>query len=91
MATVRTTVVLPERVAKLLKEHVPARKRSQFIAESIEQRLIVAEQKKVFAAAAGAWKDEDHPDLMTYEDIRRYLAELRSPDAWRTSPVKEPE
>ncbi|MBI2908703.1 MAG: hypothetical protein HYX92_13760 [Chloroflexi bacterium] len=34
-------------------------------------------QREALEATAGAWKDEDHPDLMTDEDVERFIDELR--------------
>jgi len=35
--------------------------------------------------SAGAWSDEDNPDLMTVEDVNRYIRQLREtwmPRSW---------
>ncbi|MEJ5197789.1 MAG: hypothetical protein WHX53_02590 [Anaerolineae bacterium] len=64
-----------------MNEHIPARRRSRFIAEAIEEQLALAEQVDVLDEAAGAWSDANHPEMATEEDIDRWLAELRS--SWR--------
>lgn len=35
--------------------------------------------------SAGAWSDEDHPDLMSVEDVNQYVRQLREasmPRSW---------
>ncbi len=32
---------------------------------------------RYFGAAAGSWKDENHPDLKDQKDIRAYLKKVR--------------
>lgn len=85
--TVRTTVVFPAETAAKLRELVPARKRSEFIAEAVEQRLmeLVFRQGREFSF--GAWSDEDYPHLRTHTDVQRYISELRS--QWRGIQDKE--
>jgi hypothetical protein len=39
--------------------------------------LAELKQKQALRAGAGAWTDENHPDLHTQEDINRYLGEIR--------------
>ena len=41
---------------------------SKSIAHAIKEQLAILEQAEALEAAAGAWKDEDHPDLATDED-----------------------
>jgi hypothetical protein len=43
-----------------LDERVPARGRSRFILEAIEERLAIEEQLVALDEAAGAWSDENH-------------------------------
>jgi hypothetical protein len=73
----KVTVSLPTSLLARLDGKVPARKRSEFIAHAIEEQLAIIEQAEAIEAAAGAWKDEDHPDLATDEDIDRWIANLR--------------
>ena len=85
MNKVRTTVVLPEATAARLRDCVPARKRSEFVAEAVESHLrqlaFRAERESTF----GAWGDADYPHLRTREDMKRHLAELRHDETWRAS------
>ena len=66
---VRTTVILPARVAEMLRRLVPARRRSAFISEAIEQHLAAAAYREARLRSFGAWSDEEHPDLRIPEDV----------------------
>ena len=79
------TVALPAETAKKLRELVPKRKRSEFIAEAIEQRLMPMVYRQGRKLSLGVWSDADYPHLRTQEDVRRYIAELRDRDHWRRS------
>jgi Mg/Co/Ni transporter MgtE len=74
----RITVTLPATLLTRLDEHVPARSRSRFIFQAIEERLAIEEQLTVLDETAGAWTDENHPDMKTDEDIDRWLTTLRA-------------
>ena len=81
-ASVRTdpqkiTVTLPREVLARLQAHVPARQRSRFILEAIEGRLALEEQVAALDETAGAWSDQNHPEMSTGPDIDRWLSELR--------------
>ena len=54
------------------------RSRSRFIFQAIEERLAIEEQLTVLDETAGAWTDENHPDMKTDEDIDRWLTTLRA-------------
>ena len=87
--TIRTTVVLPAETAAKLRELVPARKRSEFITEAVEQHLMKLTFRQGRELSFGAWSDEDYPHLSNLADIQRYISELRSEDRWRITPDKE--
>jgi len=86
--TIRTTFVLPAETAKKLKEFVPDRKRSEFVAKAIEQYLMSITYQQVLEISFGKWKDEDYPNLLTQEDIEKYIREMRSDDSWRIDQEK---
>ncbi len=50
--TVRTHVVLPKKLVDEIDALVGKRKRSEFIAESLEDRLIAARQRRLLEAVA---------------------------------------
>ncbi len=87
--TVRTTVVLPVETAEKLRELIPARKRSEFVTDAIEQRLMQIAYKQGRELSFGAWSDKDYPHLCTDDDVRRYIAGLRDKDQWRCTVEKE--
>ena len=76
----KITVMLPEALLSRLREHVPARQRSRFILEAIEERLALEEQIAALAETAGAWSDQNHPEMRTDEDIDHWLDDLR--ESW---------
>ena len=72
--------MLPDTLLARLREHVPARQRSRFILEAIEERLALEEQITALAETAGAWSDQNHPEMRTDEDIDHWLDDLR--ESW---------
>ncbi|MFN8493470.1 MAG: hypothetical protein U0350_38075 [Caldilineaceae bacterium] len=83
--TGRINVALPADLLQEFRELVPARQRNQFIVDLVERELRRQRFAKAWAEAAGAWSDEDHPDLMTAEDIDRFVRKLREtsrPRSW---------
>lgn len=73
----KVTVSFPKDLLVRLRALVPARQRSAFIADAVEYKVRLLEQVEAIDESAGAWKDEDHPELRTEEDIERWLAEMR--------------
>ena len=73
----KITVTLPKALLIRLREHVPARQRSRFILEALEERLALEEQIVALEETAGAWSEQNHPEMRTDEDIDRWLGELR--------------
>jgi hypothetical protein len=71
-------VTLPKDLRDRLHQIVPARGRSRFITEAIDQRLVAEEQLAVLDETAGAWTDEHHPDLRTDAQIEQWIQDLRS-------------
>ena len=59
----RTHVVLSDRLVRDIDAVVGARQRSSFLAYAAEKELTRLRQIKALKAAAGAWKDKDHPEL----------------------------
>ena len=73
----KITVTLPRALLNRLDEHVAPRRRGRFIAEAIEERLALAEQSAALAETAGAWSDENHPDMRSGREIDEWLDNLR--------------
>ena len=85
--TTRINVTFPDSLLEELKRYVPSRKRSKFIVEATERELKQLRLRKVLEDLRHkpAWSDEDHPDLMTAEDVDRYVRRLREtwmPRSW---------
>ena len=59
----RTHVVLSDQLVKDIDTLVGSRQRSIFITQAAEKELMRLRQIEALKAAAGAWKDEDHPEL----------------------------
>ncbi len=74
----RINVLLPSSLLAELRELVPPRERSGFIAEATAQQLLQLKQQRALRESRGAWTDESHPELQTQEDVRNWLRELRA-------------
>jgi len=84
-ATRRINVTFPTDLLALLDSVVPSRERNRFIVEATERSLRRERLRQALEASAGAWSDEDHPDLMTAGDVDRYIRRLREtwmPRTW---------
>ena len=79
----KITLTLPKALLARIAATVPARRRSRFIAEAIEERLAIEEQLTALEESAGIWSDERHPELRTDADIDNWVRELRA--SWNTS------
>lgn len=83
--TRRINVTFPTDLLALLDSIVPPRGRNRFIVEATERSLRRERLRQALEASAGAWADKDHPDLMTAEDVERYVRRLREtwmPRTW---------
>ncbi len=73
MAVEKVTFTLPEELLRKL-EKVPAGKRSLLVAEALRReldRLALAKSLKKLGRTT-AWKEKDHPDLLSPSDFSRY-------------------
>ncbi len=59
----RTHVVLSEQLVKDIDALIGKRQRSSFLTLAAEKELARLRQIQALKAAAGAWKDKDHPEL----------------------------
>lgn len=71
-------IVLPDPLAKEFKETIPARQRSRFIADAVQNRLKALKFKDLLKESVPAWGDKRHPDLKTQADVNRYLSAFRT-------------
>lgn len=60
-----------------LRTSVPARERTRFVEDILARELRRRKLLDALEKAYGAWKDEDHPDMKTFEDINRWVEEGR--------------
>jgi hypothetical protein len=73
----KTLVVLPDDLGTELKQSIPARQRSRFIAKAVEKQLRSLKFRKVLKQTAGTWTNKNHPDMTTQTGINRYLGRIR--------------
>ncbi len=59
----RTHIVIPEDLAAEIDEVAGKRGRSQFLIASARREISRHRMIRAISQAAGAWKDEDHPEL----------------------------
>ena len=75
MITKRTHVVLSEQLVKDIDMLVGSRQRSSFLTQAAEEKLMRLRQLKALEAAAGSWKDKDHPELK--QSSAKWVRKLR--------------
>ena len=70
---VKTPLTLPEDILESIDKLMGKRKRSKFIAGAARKELKRLRLQQALEKAAGAWKDEDHPEIKqkgTYQWVR---------------------
>ncbi|MEW6400474.1 MAG: hypothetical protein AB1649_01675 [Chloroflexota bacterium] len=60
-----------------LRRAIPARERTRFVEEVLARELRRLKLREAIKNSYGAWKDEDHPELTTFEDVNRWVEEGR--------------
>jgi hypothetical protein len=60
-----------------LRTSIPARERTRFVEDVLARELRRLRLLGALEKAYGAWTDENHPELKTFEDINRWVAEGR--------------
>ncbi len=73
----RLNLYLTKPLADELRRVIPARERTRFVEEVLARELRRRKLKEALKNSYGAWKDEDHPELATPEDIDRWIEEGR--------------
>jgi Arc/MetJ-type ribon-helix-helix transcriptional regulator len=81
MHTKRTHVILPEPLVSQIDKLVGKRGRSRFLAEVAEREVARLRQLRALGRAAGAWKDDDHPELE--RGAAKWIDSLRAQDEKR--------
>jgi hypothetical protein len=59
----RTHITISEQLVAQIDTVVGKRGRSSFLTQAAEKELLRLRQIKALEAAAGSWKDKDHPEL----------------------------
>ena len=60
-----------------LRTSIPARERTRFVEDVLARELRRRRLLGALEKSYGAWPDENHPELKTFEDINRWVAEGR--------------
>jgi hypothetical protein len=81
MKTKRTHIIIPAQLATQIDTMVGKRRRSSFLTQAAEKELMRLRQLTALEAAAGAWKDKDHPELK--QGAAKYVEKLRREDEKR--------
>ena len=81
----RTHVVVPEELVKEIDRISGKRKRSQFITQAVRKEIRRLKFLQAVKETAGAWKDEDHPELK--EGVDKWVRGLREKDEKRLKEI----
>lgn len=73
----RMNLYITKPVMDELRRLVPPRERTRFVEQVLARELRKRKLKEALEASAGAWKDEDHPELASFEDVNRWIEEGR--------------
>lgn len=77
----RTLIVIPAHLAEEIDTLVGKRARSSFLTEAAWKEVRRLRMLNALEGAAGAWKDEDHPELKG--GAARYVEKIRKEDEKR--------
>jgi metal-responsive CopG/Arc/MetJ family transcriptional regulator len=69
----KTHLVFPDELLQAIDKLVGKRGRSKFVVEATRKELKRIQLQKALEKAAGAWKDEDHPEIKqkgTYQWVK---------------------
>jgi hypothetical protein len=69
----RLNLYLTKSVANELRRLIPPRERTRFVEAVLKRELRRKNLKDALEASAGAWTDENHPELATFEDVDRWI------------------
>jgi hypothetical protein len=75
------SVVLPVDLVADIDKLVGKRGRSAFITEVAQREIMLRRQREALGEVAGAWKDEDHPELA--QGAAAWVRKIRAVDARR--------
>jgi hypothetical protein len=75
VAVRQANFMLPDDLLNELKQLVGQRQQSRFVAEAVRKELQREKMKHALQASFGAWKDEDHPELLV--GVEQYVRDQR--------------
>src|SRR4030042_359271 len=81
--TEKVSVTLPRELAREIRSIVSHGEVSSFFTEALEHYLAYHKQKVALEKGFGAWKDGNHPDLVTPQDSTAYVHRVREADKKR--------
>jgi len=73
---IKSHLVIPKEILESIDKLVGKRKRSKFITEIARKELKRIRLQRALDKAAGAWKDNDHPELKE-KGTYRWVRDLR--------------
>jgi len=79
-------VSIPEDIIKVVDAQVGQHKRSQWIIETIREKLARMNLVEAIDSAAGSWKEENHPELKDGSD--KWVRSLRESSEERHYRIK---
>jgi metal-responsive CopG/Arc/MetJ family transcriptional regulator len=74
---IRTHVVLPRGLVEEIDRLVGQRKRSEFIAQALDERLLRERQRRALQDSAGVLDPADYPHWATPEETSEWVRTLR--------------
>ena len=74
---VKAHLVFPVELLETIDKLVGKRKRSKFMTGAAKEKIAREKFLKALQETAGSWKDENHPELSSLEDINKYVEEIR--------------
>ena len=77
----RTNVILPDNLVAEIDRIAGARKRSEFLAEAVRERIYREKLKVAFEKARGILKDD--PRFATSAKVRKYIRDFRRKNSYR--------
>jgi hypothetical protein len=83
------SVTLPRELAVEIRSVASHGEISSFFTEALEHYLAYRKQKIAIKKGFGAWKDENHPDLLTPEDSTAYVRAIRDADQERNRHLED--
>jgi hypothetical protein len=75
-----SSILVKKSLVDELNQIIPFTERQQFVEEILARELRRRKLRIVLKKSYGAWKDEDHPELTSYEDVNSWVESIRKKD-----------